>query len=117
MSAGLGWREPDLTVVPFHEARLRVVEKIESLQAESHDGPRLPPAANRAATALGLLDAIECLKTGEEPMLSSRKALQATELIFATYESSRRRARIDLPLDVEDSAFLTMLEDGTLKAS
>ncbi|MBI4552594.1 MAG: gfo/Idh/MocA family oxidoreductase, partial [Candidatus Latescibacteria bacterium] len=54
----------------------------------------------------------ECLKTGREPVLSGRKALQATELIFATYESSRRRAKITLPLDVDDSALLTMLEQG-----
>ena len=47
-------------------------------------------------------------------MLSGRKALQATELIFATYESSRRRGKINLPLDVEDSALLTMLQEGVI---
>jgi UDP-N-acetylglucosamine 3-dehydrogenase len=65
-------------------------------------------------TVLSVLDLVECVKTGREPMLSGRKALQATELIFATYESSRRRARIDLPLDVDDSALLTMLEQGAI---
>ncbi len=45
-------------------------------------------------------------------MLSGRKALQATELIFATYESSRRRARIYLPLEIEDSPLISMLEKG-----
>jgi hypothetical protein len=38
--------------------------------------------------------------------------LQATELIFATYESSRRRARIVLPLDIEDSPLISGLEEG-----
>ncbi|MDA0746196.1 MAG: Gfo/Idh/MocA family oxidoreductase [bacterium] len=66
------------------------------------------------ATVLSILDLVDCLKTGCEPVLSGRKALQATELIFATYESSRRRARVDLPLDVEDSALLTMLEEGMI---
>jgi hypothetical protein len=33
--------------------------------------------------------------------VSARRALQATELIFATYESSRRRGRIDLPLTTD----------------
>jgi hypothetical protein len=59
-----------------------------------------------------VLDLIDCVKTGREPVLSGRKALQATELIFATYESSRRRAKITLPLDADDSALLTMLERG-----
>jgi hypothetical protein len=55
---------------------------------------------------------IECVKTGEEPELSGRKALQATELIFATYESSRRRQKINLPLEIEDSPLLSMIENG-----
>lgn len=59
-----------------------------------------------------VLDLIDALKTGREPELSGRKALQATELIFATWESSRRRGRVDLPLDIEDSPFLAMLNAG-----
>jgi UDP-N-acetylglucosamine 3-dehydrogenase len=58
---------------------------------------------------LAVFDLLDALKTGREPELSARKALQATELIFASYESSRRRARIDLPLDVDDSPFIQML--------
>jgi len=65
-------------------------------------------------TALSVLDLIEAIEEGREPMLSGRKALQATELIFATYESSRRRGRVLLPLQVDDSALLTMLETGQI---
>jgi predicted dehydrogenase len=61
-----------------------------------------------------ILDVVDALKSDREPELSAHKALQATELIFATYESSRRRARIDLPLDVEDSPYLAMLASGEL---
>jgi predicted dehydrogenase len=71
----------------------------------------VPPGGD---TTLSVLDLIDCLKTGREPVLSGRKALQATELIFATYESSRRRARIYLPLEIEDSPLITMLEKGML---
>lgn len=67
-------------------------------------------------TTRTILDLIDALKTGREPELSGRKALQATELIFATYESSRRRAKITLPLDVDDSALLSMLESGEIGA-
>ena len=61
-----------------------------------------------------MLDVVDALKTGREPELSARKALQATELIFATYESSRRRGRVDLPLEIEDSPFLSMIESGDM---
>jgi UDP-N-acetylglucosamine 3-dehydrogenase len=61
------------------------------------------------AFELSILDTIDAFRTGREPELSGRKAMQTTELIFATYESSRRRGRIDLPLtDVDDSPFLEM---------
>jgi predicted dehydrogenase len=49
-------------------------------------------------TALGVVDAIDALRSGREPELAGRRALAATELIFATYESSHRRARVELPL-------------------
>jgi hypothetical protein len=64
----------------------------------------------------GVLDLVDALKTGREPELSARRALAATELIFATYESSRRRGRIDLPLTIADSPFLSMVESGEMVA-
>jgi predicted dehydrogenase len=63
----------------------------------------------------GVLDLIDALKTGREPELSARRALRATELIFATYESSRRRGRVDLPLTIEDSPWLSMVAAGEIK--
>jgi UDP-N-acetylglucosamine 3-dehydrogenase len=57
-------------------------------------------------------DAVAALDEKREPELSARRALQATEVIFATYESSRRRGRVDLPLTIEDSPLLSMLERG-----
>jgi UDP-N-acetylglucosamine 3-dehydrogenase len=56
-----------------------------------------------------ILDLIDAVKHGREPELSGRRTLQTTELIFATYESSRRRGRVDLPLDIEDAPFVSML--------
>jgi UDP-N-acetylglucosamine 3-dehydrogenase len=67
-------------------------------------------------TALSGLDLVDAIEEGREPMLSGRKALQATELIFATYESSRRRGRVLLPLEVDDSGLLTMLDTGQLNS-
>ncbi|MBM7564053.1 Gfo/Idh/MocA family oxidoreductase [Paenibacillus sacheonensis] len=57
--------------------------------------------------------AIDCLGTGEEPEVSHVKALRASEMIFAIYESVRRHARVQLPLEgITDSPFITMLEQG-----
>jgi len=59
-----------------------------------------------------VLDLIDALKTGREPELSARRALRATELIFATYESSRSRGRVELPLTILDSPLLAMLGEA-----
>ena len=78
---GAGWEVPDLTGI-------------------------VPPKGD---TVLSVLDAMDCMQTGRLPILNSHNAMRATELIFATYESSRRRARVTLPLDIEDSPLLSML--------
>jgi len=57
--------------------------------------------------------AIDCLETGEEPEVSYLKALRASEIIFAFYQSVRLHARVELPLvGVTDSPFIAMLENG-----
>ena len=66
-------------------------------------------------TTLYILDAIEWLDTGVESRTSSRKAMQTTEVIFATYESSRRRGRVEMPLEIDDSPLLSMLESGEIR--
>jgi len=64
--------------------------------------------------AANIADLADALETGREPECSARKALQATEIIFATYESSRRRGRVDLPLDIEDSPLQAMIDSGEI---
>lgn len=63
-----------------------------------------------AAQPRVMADIAESLATGREPELSARRALQATEVIFATYESSRRRARVDLPLTIDDSPLQAIID-------
>ena len=70
-----------------------------------------PQALDMAKLAL---DAVDALKTGREPKCAGRYALQGDELIFATYESSRRRGRVDLPLEIEDNPYVAMLDAGEL---
>ncbi|HEY0866516.1 MAG TPA: Gfo/Idh/MocA family oxidoreductase [Fimbriimonas sp.] len=66
----------------------------------------LPEPAAPVGTVAAVIDVVESLRQGREPELSGRKALMATELIFATYESARRGGRVALPLDVEDVEIL-----------
>jgi len=85
------------------EGEFRIPEILES----DRPGPGGPEG--RAAA-----DILHCLEQGGEPELSVTKALRGTELIFATYESSRRRGRVDLPLLTEDSALLSMAAAGQI---
>lgn len=66
------------------------------------------------AVQQGVVELVAALREGREPELSGRRALRAAELTHATYESSRRRGRVDLPLAIEDSALLAMLESGAI---
>jgi predicted dehydrogenase len=75
------------------------------------------PESWAAVVASAIQATVESLKAGCEPELSARKALQATELIFATYQSSRLRARVDLPLLIDDSPLLSMLASGDISAT
>jgi UDP-N-acetylglucosamine 3-dehydrogenase len=63
---------------------------------EVQDGPGWQLPVDQAVA-----DVVAALDEGREPELSARRALQATEVIFATYESSRRRGRVDLPLSMD----------------
>ena len=59
-------------------------------------------------------DVVAGLETDTEPELSGRGALRTTEPIFASWESTRRRGRVDLPLDVDDNPLVAMIESGRL---
>ncbi|MFC4987881.1 Gfo/Idh/MocA family protein [Saliphagus infecundisoli] len=67
------------------------------------------PAIERAIS-----HAIDCLESGEEPVISADHALRATEIIFAAWASARRRGRIELPLEEGGNALTEMVETGEL---
>lgn len=62
----------------------------------------------------GIADLRSTLEDGTEPELSARKALNATEILFGTYESARRRGRVDLPLEIADHPLEAMVDAGDL---
>ncbi|GAB3597746.1 Gfo/Idh/MocA family protein [Microbacterium tumbae] len=65
-----------------------------------------------AATADAIADVVDALDSDRAPELTARRGLAGAELIFATYESSRSRRRVDLPLEPTDNALLDGLSQG-----
>ena len=62
-----------------------------------------------------LADVTACLREGRVCQLDASRALIATEIIFGAYESSRRRGRVDLPLDIDDNPLAAMVDSGELE--
>jgi predicted dehydrogenase len=65
-----------------------------------------------ACTAEAIADLLTSLRTGCPPALRSEQGVAGAEIIFATYESSRSRRRVTLPLHPQDNALLSGLEQG-----
>ncbi|NLC58993.1 MAG: Gfo/Idh/MocA family oxidoreductase [Armatimonadetes bacterium] len=75
--------------------------------------PELGPDPDLITAAIG--DAIACLKEGRKCQLDVSNALIGTEIIFGAYESSRRRGRVDFPLEIDDNPLEAMVASGDLK--
>ena len=61
-----------------------------------------------------LADVLGAVREGRTSELCADHALAATEVIFACWESARRRGRVDLPLVVPDNPLRAMVEAGQL---
>ncbi len=73
------------------------------------------PQGDLSDHKLSALDVIRQLdEPGHKSILSVDNAIHSTEVIFATYLSSKLRSRIDLPLTYEGNAFLDLLADGSV---
>jgi predicted dehydrogenase len=82
---------------------------------------RLPGLGESAEYPSNIDRSIESVVTavredGESP-LTWRNAIESTEVIFAAWESARRGARVDLPLEVDDNPLEAMVENGDLPVS
>ena len=99
--------EPSVRVRGRGDAELRPAELL-TVEGGIH--------GDRAITR-AIADVVESLDTGRKPLLSVDNALKTTEIIFATYESARRRGRVDLPLDIEDSPLTSLVEQGAYPAA
>jgi len=82
----------------------------ETMHGTPEDGDRLGSRFHDRAIS----DVVDALQNGEESQLSGRIGLQTAEILFAGYESVRRRGRVDLPVAVEDNPLEAMVESGAL---
>jgi predicted dehydrogenase len=68
-----------------------------------------------SACALEVAAMIDCLEQpGLRHPLEAQSARDTLEILLAVYESSRRRQLVNLPLDVDDNPFISMLEAGVV---
>lgn len=70
--------------------------------------------AEGAPVAPAIHHVVDALAAGETALLDAHNALIGHELVFAAWESVRRRGRVDLPLEVEDNPLAAMVETGAL---
>ncbi len=99
----------EITVEPYVDEQVRVRR-----DGEGWEGIAIETPDGAAPVTPAIHHVVECVNEGIEPELSARRALNATEIIFATYESSRRRGRVDLPLEIEDNPLAAMVESGAV---
>lgn len=65
-------------------------------------------------TERAIEEIVTAYQTGSTSELDASYALDATEIIFAAWESVRRRGRVTLPLTIEDNPLEAMVESGAL---
>ncbi|MCX7799237.1 MAG: Gfo/Idh/MocA family oxidoreductase [Fimbriimonadales bacterium] len=72
--------------------------------------PQAPTTGHDETMRRVVADALDAAERGTEPELGWRKALRASEILFALYESMRRRERVELPLTgVDDNRMFDLL--------
>ena len=82
----------------------------ETMHGTSKDGDRFGSVfQDRSVRSV-----VEALETNNESPLAGRVGLNTAEILFGGYESVRRRGRVDLPLDVDDSPLEAMVDSGAL---
>jgi len=96
-----------IEVTPWEDTQARI-------RTDGEWEPLVSGVADPSAVAPAIDHVVECLRDGVEPEFSARRALDVTEMIFAAWESSRRRGRVDLPLEIDDNPLEAMVGAGQL---
>jgi UDP-N-acetylglucosamine 3-dehydrogenase len=77
--------------------------------------PRIADTVHgQEAFAESVKDLVAAMDSGKRPELDGRRGRATLEIIIGIMESSRRRARVALPLDVEDNPLQSMIAAGDM---
>lgn len=71
------------------------------------DGDRFTPTS---FVERAIEEVVDALEADRDPVISGDRSLYAAELPFASWESIRRRARVDLPLEIDDNPLQALVE-------
>jgi predicted dehydrogenase len=64
---------------------------------------------------LAIDEVVRTIDGDERSQLRAEHALNTTEILFAGHESSRRRGRVELPLEIDDHPLVALLEAGEIE--
>lgn len=111
-----GWKRPSIRENEWGDYRPSRIRAGLAVVADQLPGidrsavlPTYPSHIDRA-----IAEVIDAYRTGRRSELAASVALQGTELIFAAYESVRRRERVEFPLAIEDNPLESMVEAGVV---
>jgi predicted dehydrogenase len=115
LRTGGGWQAVGTNREGIHSTSPSRLQRVRNMVRE-----RLPFVTTESGpsgdyTARAVAEVVAALDEGRPCEIGGRSALRSTELIFASWESARRRARIDLPLDIDDNPLEDMVETGALR--
>jgi predicted dehydrogenase len=82
------------------------------LSANGWEAPALQQPIN--ATYLKIIEFVTAVDEGREPACSGRIGRQILEVLIGIFESSRRRALIELPVQAQDFPLKAMIEEGAI---
>lgn len=71
-------------------------------------------AADESGQTAMMRDLVSALRAGRRPAATGEVGLRATEIVFGIWESARRRARVELPLTIDDNPLAALVEAGEL---
>ncbi len=111
---GNGWTRVDTNREGIHSTSPSRLGRVRNLLVERLPFVSTDSGPSATYTGRAIAEVVEALEAGRPPEIGGRAALRSTELIFASWESARRRARIDLPLDIDDNPLESMVEAGEL---
>lgn len=84
------------------------------IRTDDADGWRTVQVGGDPAQDCAMSTVVDALERDEKPRISGENALKSTEIVFAIWESARRRGRVNVPLAIDGNPLAAMIESGDL---